>query len=226
MDTLALCSGAPTSLAEVTVLDLPLTAGWNLVSTYVNPFVTDAAVVQQPISGTYAAILGFDEGAQSYYPDLPAGINTLTSLDGEHGYWIKVVGEQGIGVRSQGSATPAEAVTLRVAGTTFAEDWPLVLDEGWNLVSYLPQVSLPVTVALQTIDGLYTAVLGYAQGALSYYPSLPSVLNTLQVMAPLHGYWIKMSEAATLIYPTSGGQQTARRSATVGGRRSAPNRPE
>jgi hypothetical protein len=46
-------------------------------------------------------------------------------------------------------------------------------------------------------------VLGYEGEGLSYYPSVPPEMNTLDVLAPGHGYWIKMSSAAALIYPRS-----------------------
>ena len=93
--------------------------------------------------------------------------------------------------------------TLRVVGEKLAEDRPLELDAGWNLVSYLPRQPLAVQDALQSIDGQYFAVLGFEQGALSYYPHLDPIFNTLRVMEPLHGYWIKMNQADTLQYPVT-----------------------
>jgi hypothetical protein len=46
-----------------------------------------------------------------------------------------------------------------------------------------------------------SVVLGFECGGLSYYPSIPPQFNTLQVMKPTCGYWIKMGTADTLIYP-------------------------
>jgi len=91
-------------------------------------------------------------------------------------------------------------------GEKYAEDRPIDLDVGWNLVSYLPRQPMPVADALQSIDGQYTVVLGYDQGALSFYPDIDPSFNTLREMEPLFGYWIKMSQAGTLIYPTTGDQ--------------------
>jgi hypothetical protein len=79
----------------VSIVDVPLVESWNLISAYVNSFNTDTSVVQRPISGTYVVIQGFDQGAQSYYPDLPPELNTLKDVDGEHGYWVKSTGTQG-----------------------------------------------------------------------------------------------------------------------------------
>jgi hypothetical protein len=90
-------------------------------------------------------------------------------------------------------------------GRKFAEDRAIPLEAGWNLVSYLPRQALPVTQALQSIEGQYSAVLGFDQGALSYYPDLDPIFNTLNILEPMHGYWIRMTEAGTLRYPTTRG---------------------
>ena len=211
-----LCSEPSDAQQTLTILDVPLVESWNLMSTYVNPFNTDASVVQIPISGTYVVIQGFDGEARSYYPDVPPEVNTLKDMDAEHGYWIKVkrAEEQGgVGegeTRRHGDTeikSLAAPPVLRVVGTKFAEDRAIEMDAGWNLVSFLPRQPVSVTQALQSIDGQYTAVLGFEQGALSYYPHLDPRLNTLTTLKPLFGYWIRMTEAGTLQYPTGGGGQ-------------------
>jgi hypothetical protein len=179
-----LCSQPASVRQRVSVLDVPLLESWNLMSAYVNPFTTDASVVQRPIHGQYVVIQGFDGGAQSYYPDLPPEVNTLKEMDAEHGYWIKAVGDGQLSDDEDGEEAVA---TLRVVGEKFAEDRPIELDAGWNLVSYLPRQSLAVQDALQSIDGLYAAVLGFDQGALSYYPDIDPSFNTLHEMTPLFG---------------------------------------
>jgi len=200
--TQVLCSQPASGRQMASVLDVPLLESWNLMSAYVNPFNPNASVVQRPIAGQYVVIQGFDGGAQSYYPDLPPEVNTLKEMDAEHGYWIKAVGT---GQLSDGDEDGEEAVaTLRVVGEKFAEDRPIELDVGWNLVSYLPRQPQAVPEALQSIDGQYTVVLGYDQGALSYYPDIDPSFNTLHEMEPLFGYWIKMAQAGTLQYPTTG----------------------
>jgi len=185
----------PATSQDIDIYDAPLVESWNLISSYVNPIDTDIVVVQRPITGTYRLIQSFDLGAKSYYPDLQSDFNTLTDMDAEHGYWIRV--DSGL--------TP----TLRIVGRALPEDHPLSLAAGWNLVSYLPRVTLPITVALQSIVGQYTVVLGFDHGAQSYYPDLDPGFNTLQTMRPGRGYWIRTTAAVTLTYP-SGNQLAAR----------------
>ncbi len=202
---LNMCGAQPTVQQAVSILDVPLVESWNLMSAYVNPFNTDASVVQRPIEGQYVVIQGFDGGARSYYPDLPPGVNTLKDMDALHGYWIKAKPGGGGGGMTAHSAADVVA-TLRVVGQKLAEDQAIELAANWNLVGYLPRQPLAVANALQSIDGLYTVVLGYDQGALSYYPDIDPSFNTLITMEPLFGYWIKMTETDTLIYPATAGQ--------------------
>jgi len=89
-----LCGAPPTTHQAVSILDVPLVDDWNLISSHVNPFNTDTSVVQRPIEGQYVVIQGFDQGGHSYYPDLPPGVNTLKDVDGEHGYWIKMLNSE------------------------------------------------------------------------------------------------------------------------------------
>ena len=140
-----------------------------------------------------------------------------------NGYWVKVKPEgdetatagqpfDSAQDRTQATDTTADmtadvVATLRVVGTKFAEDRAIELAADWNLVSFLPREPVTVTDALQSIDGKYTAVLGYDQGALSYYPDIDPSFNTLHAMEPLFGYWIKMNQAGTLQYPTTTGDQ-------------------
>ncbi|MFQ5595792.1 MAG: CARDB domain-containing protein, partial [Anaerolineae bacterium] len=185
---------------RVDILDIPLVESWNLISGWVNPFYTDASVVQRPISGTYTVIQGFDGGALVYYPDLPAAVNTLKSIDAEHGYWIKMMNAER-GTRNSSFSVPHSSFGLRLVGAAFPENRELALDAGWNLVSFLSRNEMGVMEGLRSIDGEYTAVLGFDQGALSYYPHLEPHFNTLWALRPLYGYWLKLTQESTLRYP-------------------------
>jgi hypothetical protein len=181
--------------------DVPLYAGWNLISPPVEPFVPAVATVQRPISGTYSAILGYHDGLQIYDPLQPAAA-TLESIRAEQGYWVRIhVGG--------GPTSPwdywrgTQAAMLHMAGQSLPEEGPLALAAGWNLAGYLPAASLPVTVALQGIEGNYASVLGFAGTAVSYYPDLDADINTLAMLRPSAGYWISATRAITLEYPSA-----------------------
>jgi subtilisin-like proprotein convertase family protein len=201
---LALCSQPAAAHRALTIADTSLYQSWNLVSSAINPFAPAISTVQRPIAGRYFVIQSFDGGARSYYPSLPPEFNTLKTWDALHGYWIRA-NQQGALRTTQYAIPTAQEVaspvaTLRLVGERLPEDTPLPLAAGWNLVSYLPQTSQSVTTALASIAGKYAAVQGFSQGAQSFYPDLGPMTNTLQVMQPGMGYWIRMSQAATLTY--------------------------
>ena len=175
---------APTSGTTVVI---SLQSGWNLISFPVLPANTAIESVLSPIAGLYSVVLSYDQGGLSYYPSIPASMNTLHSMDPYHGYWILMT-------------SPG---TLVVNGNRLDEGQPVTLNPGWNLVSYLPANAQPVASALNSITGQFSAVLGYDQGALSYYPNLPPNLNTLKTLDLNHGYWIHQTAAASLVYPVA-----------------------
>jgi len=165
-----------------------LVPGWNLISFDIMPSRFDVAGALESIAGAYSAVMTSDcaGGAQSYYPDLPPQINTLSRMDAWHGYWIKMTRE----------------AHLVVAGVEVPDDTPQALCAGYNLVGYLPAGSLPVPDALVSLGGRVQNVLGFDPlvGGQSYYPDLPEI-NTLTQLQPGRGYWIRLHEAGTLVYP-------------------------
>ncbi len=199
IEALPLCSRPSTKEQILVVDDIRLTRGWNLVSSNVQPFNPAVEVVELSMQGDYIEILGYDGSLLKYSPYFLPLMNTLETMDAEHGYWVKTFASV---VTPIGEITE-QAATLRMVGEIVPVDQPIHLEAGWNLVSYLPQQPLVVSEALQSIAGEYTAVLGFDDGALSYYPDLPPAMNTLVEMKPGAGYWIRVSEATTLVYPAA-----------------------
>jgi hypothetical protein len=71
---------------------MALCAGYNLVS-YLPDAALPVADALASIAGQYDAVMGFDPitGAESYYPDLPAGLNSLKVMQPGRGYWIHML---------------------------------------------------------------------------------------------------------------------------------------
>ena len=131
--------------------------------------ISSPSDVLSGIEGCYFAVLGYDQGARSYYPDLPDYMNDLDALGYGFGYWIRMT----------------QARTLSLEGAPVPTDQPLSLDAGWNLVSYLPADQIAVQDALVTLGTNLQAVLAFHDGAArSYYPDLPPHMNDLQCLRP------------------------------------------
>jgi len=182
-------TGVVTStVAGLTINTAPMSlqAGWNLISFNVTPSAGNAITdVLAPIMSDLIVAEGFDGGAKSFYPG--GSQNTLQTMGATRGYWLKV----------------SSATTLSIPGTKVATaTTPISLQVGWNLIGYLPNTPKTLAAALDpSIAGKYTAVLSFDQGAESWYAALPTSMNTLTMLYPYRGYWIYMTQPATLTYP-------------------------
>lgn len=174
-------------LGPTGTVSIRLERGWNLISFDVMPADRDVAAVLSTISGDYSVVETVDGATLSYRPGLSPAENTLRTLDPYHGYWIRM----------------EQAGKLTITGTPLEPNTPLALSPGDNLVSFLADTPLPVATALSSIEGRYSSVLGYEGKGVSFYPSLPPEINTLQFLSPGHGYLIAMNTEGTLVYPGS-----------------------
>jgi hypothetical protein len=127
------------------------------------------------IAGKYSRVAAFQNGTWlTYNPASP--FNTLDALDGRLGFWILM----------------SEPATLTATGTPTAT--PLVLVNGWNLVSY-PTTSgaaIADSLSLYSYDTLQAIQNFDAETTVwrTYRPTSP--FNNLTDFAPGAGYWIQV----------------------------------
>ncbi len=160
-----------------------LAPGWNLISLRVEPPAPLVNQVLSSLGSRYDRVLS-ETGV--HVPSLPAVYNTLKELHSKQGYYLRLTGSTSANLLAEG---------LPVAANT-----PIMLHRGWNWIGYLPEATLPVTQALQSINGLYQRVLSLDK---TYDPALPD-FSTLKQMEPGQGYLIYMNQDATLTYPAGG----------------------
>jgi hypothetical protein len=154
--------------------------GWNLTSFRVAPPVPSVPQVLSSIDGRYDRVLG-ETGI--YAPSLPDVFNTLQELRAARGYYLRLTGSTSTNALVEGMSVP---VTTSIP-----------LHPGWNWIGYLPESTLPITVALQSIEGHYQRVLSLDK---TYDPALPE-FSTLKQMGPGQGYLIHATSAVTFTYP-------------------------
>ncbi len=162
--------------------------GWNLFSMRVEPPAPLVAQVLGSVNGRYDRVLG-ETGA--YVPTLPDAFNTLKELHSGLSYYVRITG--------------TTSVNALVEGLPRAVDSPIPLHQGWNWIGYLPTTTLPITVALSSIEGKYQRVLGIDK---AYDPSLP-LFSTLKEMKSGEGYLIYVTQAVNLTYPVTTGAASA-----------------
>lgn len=166
---------------------IDLRVGWNLISWNVDLPADGINDIFDPIMDYVDVILGFDHGGMTYDPTL-VEFSTLWDTDHFHGYWVKM------NTSSQ----------LCVTGTPISANTPIGLNAGWNLVSYLPDMTYPTPTALGSIHDDYLMVaLGFDLVALTYDPTLPEY-STLTHMNRGFGYWLYSYDNVDLIYPGAG----------------------
>ena len=96
--------------------DIPLTTGWGIWSTYIDPDDTNMASVFSGIVSDL--IIVKDEAGSVYWPMF--GLNSIGSLTKGKGYQVKM---------------DADA-TLVLEGDLVPFDYNIVLDEGWGITGY------------------------------------------------------------------------------------------
>ena len=178
--------------ADIT-LEVELMEGWNYVSTNVTPDdYAISSLFEDALEGNLLKVLGDDAFALggSYTPGIPSVFNSLQMHTDAAGYVIKVEETELWG--STGAA-------LDAANT------PLDLNEGWNIIGYVPQAAMAVADALASIDGAVGTVIDGQNGTV-WNPANPNEFNSLLELEPGRSYWIRLLEAATLTYPQAAGE--------------------
>ncbi|KPA17903.1 hypothetical protein MHK_001879 [Candidatus Magnetomorum sp. HK-1] len=168
--------------------------------------------VLSSIEGSYSIIRNFDvNGGLDYDPLVPTFFNTLHYLASGYAYRINM----------------SKPANLILKGIRAQKTDTLQLSEGWNLVgcwhSDLQYIKQPLSLfkfppnakqvkvtsiknIFQQIDGYYS-IIRYPYGrddssseALILDPELADSENSLNFIAPGHGFWIKLKSSQTLHY--------------------------
>ncbi|PKN71784.1 MAG: zinc carboxypeptidase [Candidatus Cloacimonetes bacterium HGW-Cloacimonetes-3] len=154
--------------------NISLQPGWNMLS-----FNIDLG------SNDFSSVFGSNlqqikNNVRTYSPNMQSHFNTLSSLEPAKGYWVN----------------NTSSATLNIQGQLLScASNPQALNAGWNLVSYLPDTALAVATALASIS---TKVLEVQSMTGTWNPSTG---GTLSQLVPGMAYWVKVSEACSLVYP-------------------------
>gem|GEM_PF-333800 len=159
-----------------------LDAGWHLISWNVD-YSADASEFAEALNGCVDVIQSFEGVGLTFVPSL-AAYSTLTEVDPEHGYWIRL-------------HCP---VSFEICGGQIEGTRSIDLEKGWNVVSYWPESEIAVADALTSLSSSLQLAYGFDNGYYEYRPDAP-LYNTLEQMSPGFGYWIRSSSEAVLTYP-------------------------
>lgn len=172
-------------------ITLQLESGWNLISTVLNPLPSNPEIVfRDAIANNSLEIVTGFENQQGviFDPDGPPFLNTLESINGEAGYWVKL---------NQSSDITFFGVDYIPIGPIPISWQPIVeLLSGWNLMGWRYGGTITPVEAFGSLidDGVLEMVTSYDGGGLYFNPNGPPFLNTLTEVKHGFGYWIKVSE--------------------------------
>jgi hypothetical protein len=154
---------------------IPLTTGWNLISSHVAPDPADMPSVFADVS---ALEVVRDGAGNEYHPgDDASGIGEWSAGEG---YMVYLT----------------SADTLSLSGTAVSVDAPIALSEGWNLVPYYPGTPHPPDEAFSSIAS--ELVMVKDQAGAAYLPSYN--VNQIGELSPGEGYKVYVSSNVELIY--------------------------
>jgi hypothetical protein len=179
-------------VAPPETVEVPLLAGWNLVSFHLQPVNTDIAAVLSSVEGNYDLVYAWDAQNQRWlkYDNIPLSPDTLTDLDETMGFWIHVTSPDTLVVAGSLPTT----TDIHMCGT----------GAGWNLVGY-PSTSagdLPDVMEDHGVGTDFSLVYAYHAADAAdpwklFDRMAPSWANDLTALTAGWGYWVKVSQTCT-----------------------------
>jgi hypothetical protein len=156
-----------------------LEQGWNTISTYIQPNISDISVLLDGIKANLSMVNS--NTGNVYWPSLD--INEIGEWDYCEGYHVYMENSD----------------TLIISGhQVVSERTPIQLNKGWNLTGYLLDQPLPIEKALSSIINTIQLVTNNA-GQI-YWPD--NDINSIGYMVPGQGYKLFTRSAVDLNYPS------------------------
>jgi len=160
--------------------DLALSAGWNMISSHIDPAFADLETLLAGIQDDI--VLMKNEDGQVFWPSL--GTNQIGDWNFAEGYQILLNNPVNLSLTGQ-QVDPVQQ--------------PLELPAGWTILPYLRGTSMPVDQALDSIKD--EIVLVKNNDGLVYWPVYG--INQIGDMLPGQGYKVYLSSPGTLTYPAN-----------------------
>lgn len=165
--------------ATVNEHKIQLKAGWNLISSRIKP---DNPGLKSVFSNVIEdVVLLKNERGETFIPSY--SINTIGDWSWDESYMLYMTQDR----------------TLTVQGDVIGASTSMTLDEGWNLVPYFPESSMPVGDAFAGLGSNLVIVKDYAGN--SYIPEYG--INDIGTLEPGQGYKVYVETSASMSYPSS-----------------------
>lgn len=165
---------------ELESLNIQLSTGWNLISSYITPEDSDIEEIFAEISDDLKIV---KNGAGQIY-DPSQGINSIGNWYYSDAYLVNML----------------NANTLSVIGTKVVpQSTPLFLNTGWNMSAYFRDNPMSPSNALTGIGSVL--VLAKSNSGDLYSPTYG--INTIGNLMPGQGYYLYLNDNSILMYPAN-----------------------
>ncbi len=163
------------------ILNIPLSIGWNLISTYVKPQLPDTMNnVMNEIKSNL--LIAKNNGGQVFIPSY--NINTIGKWNVTQGYLVYMTAKD----------------TLTITGNAVVPgETPIALTAGWNTIGYLRNSEMSAENAFVSITDNSNLLIAKTLDGKVYIPSYN--INTLGSLKPGVGYKVYVTTSDTLLYP-------------------------
>ncbi len=158
--------------------EVALDSGWNMVSSYLNPTLTDMDDIF-PLPERHDLLLCKNNMGQVYWPSLD--IDSIGTWDAQQGYQCYA---------SQSFNAPIDGLPFNPADS-------ISLNMGWNIAAYWRDTAVPIDQAFNSLGS--DLLLAKNNEGLIYWPEFS--INQIGDLQPGQGYQVYMNVPGTLTYP-------------------------
>jgi hypothetical protein len=169
------------TLSVIDCINIILSSGWNMVSSYVKPVQPDLMpnVCSDAIDNL---VIAKNNNGEVYIPSY--NINNIGSWNVKQGYQVYVRNKD----------------TIIIKGfSVIPENNPISLSSGWNIISYLRNSEMNCETAFASITDDNNLVIVKDNFGNVYIPSYG--INTIGNLKPGQGYQIYVLNSDVLVYP-------------------------
>lgn len=160
------------------VFEIPLDFGWNMISAPVRPMQRDVPILFNELNDNGSLILVKDQYGNFYIPEFD--FNNIPFWDHLQGYLVKV----------------SQPERLEIRGSPLPDDEPIGLEQGWNIVAYLPEAEIRAPAAFWNIED--ELILAKDDRGNFYSPAFE--FNNLPPLRRGRGYLVKVSRAIEFVW--------------------------
>ena len=166
------------ALNSLSTFNIQLSDGWNIISSNVKPLNVRISNVLQNVQNNL--IVAKDNSGNLYYPLF--NINTIGNWKLNQGYMVYMSSESVLSIEGE---------------ELISNEYPVNLNQGWNIISYLPDIEMSPEIIFNAILDNLVIVKDNSGGI--FFPSFN--INTIGNLRPGQGYMIYMSSGDTLLFP-------------------------